>query len=98
MDTMIDVKKDGKKYIVILSGHIDYSNADEFDTKVKKVLKDADSMVIDMEKLDYISSAGIRVIVCAYNELENKGGIKLINLNEIVREIFEVTGLQDLIE
>lgn len=98
MSISVDVKNEGKKYTVALAGYVDYSNADEFDTKVKEVIKDADSMVIDMEKLEYISSAGIRVIVYAYNELENKGGLKLIKLNDVVKDIFEVTGLQDLIE
>lgn len=98
MDISIDVKNEDKKYIVTLKGHIDYSNADEFDEKVKAVIKDADAMVIDMENLEYISSAGIRVIVYAYNELENKGGLKLIKLNDVVKEILEVTGLEDLIE
>ena len=65
---------------------------------ISEILKDAESMVIDMENLEYISSAGIRVIVYAYNELENKGGLKLIKLNDVVKEIFEVTGLDSIIE
>lgn len=98
MDIRVDVKNEGKNYTVTIVGYLDYSNSDVFDTKVKEILKDAESMVIDMENLEYISSAGIRVIVYAYNELENKGGLKLIKLNDVVKEIFEVTGLDSIIE
>ena len=98
MDIKVDVKNEGKNYTVTIVGYLDYSNSDVFDTKVKEILKDAESMVIDMENLEYISSAGIRVIVYAYNELENKGGLKLIKLNDVVKEIFEVTGLDSIIE
>lgn len=98
MNVSVDVKNEGKKYTVSLAGSLDYSNADEFDIKIKEIINDADSMIIDMEKLEYISSAGIRVVVYAYNELENKGGLKLVKLNDVVKDIFEVTGLGDLIE
>lgn len=98
MRIKIDIRNEGEKYFISLDGSIDYSNADEFDVKVKKILPSANSILIDMEKLEYISSAGLRVIIYAFNDLENKGGLKVKNLNEAVKEIFEVTGLESLIE
>mgnify|MGYP000763694901 FL=1 len=56
-----------------------------------------DSLVIDMKNLAYISSAGLRVILKLHKELVKKSGLKLINVKDEVREVFEITGFVDFL-
>ena len=91
----ISISHTGKEYVISPEGKLDYTTMKEFDAAVSSVLLEADRIVIDMEKAEYISSAGIRVILAAYDELETKGGIRLVNCSSMVREIFEMTGLWD---
>ena len=60
-------------------------------------LGNAESLVLDFSKLEYISSAGLRVLLSAHKAMSAKGGMKVKNVNEIVREVFEVTGFADIL-
>ena len=53
--------------------------------------------MLDFSKLEYISSAGLRVLLSAHKAMSSKGGMKVTNVNEIVREVFEVTGFADIL-
>ena len=55
------------------------------------------SLTLDLSGLDYISSAGLRALLWAYKTFSDKGGFKLINVNEIVREVLDVTGFSDVL-
>ena len=61
---------------------------------LEPLLADADSITIDFEKLDYISSAGLRVLLSAEQSMEEKGAeqVKIVNLNDTIRNIFDITG------
>jgi anti-sigma B factor antagonist len=60
-------------------------------------LEGADSLVMDLEKLDYISSAGLRVLLSAQKTMSRRGGMKLRNVNATILEIFDVTGFADIL-
>ena len=60
-------------------------------------LNGADSLILDFSRLDYISSAGLRVLLSAHKAMSGKGGMKVKNVNEIVREVFDVTGFADVL-
>ena len=53
---------------------------------------------MDFEKLDYISSAGLRVLLSAHKQMSSKDGMKITHVNEIVREVFDVTGFSDILD
>ena len=57
----------------------------------------AQALVFDFAKLDYISSAGLRVLLAAHKQMSRKGGMTVKNVNEIVQEVFEVTGFSDIL-
>jgi anti-sigma B factor antagonist len=57
----------------------------------------AESLTLDFAKLEYISSAGLRVLLSAHKVMAQKGGMKVIRANEIVMEVFEVTGFADIL-
>ena len=69
----------------------------ELEAELNKDLGGADSLTLDFGKLDYISSAGLRVLLTAHKAMAAKGGMKICNVNEVVQEVFEVTGFADIL-
>ena len=92
----IDFTRDGTNLIVNLDGRLDASNAPEFESALNANLADAAALAINCEKLAYISSAGLRVLLAAHKKM--KGSMKLSNVQELVMEVFELTGFADILE
>ncbi len=82
---------------IALEGRLDTMTAPELEAELNQSMDGADSLVLDFGKLEYISSAGLRVLLSAHKAMSNKGGMKVTNVNEIVREVFEVTGFADIL-
>ena len=82
---------------IALEGRLDTMTAPELEAELKESMNDAESLTIDFGKLDYISSAGLRVLLSAHKAMSAKGGLKIINVNEVVREVFDVTGFSDIL-
>ena len=74
----------GKALEIALEGRLDTMTAPELEVELNKSLGGADSLVLDFSKLDYISSAGLRVLLTAHKAMVAKGGMKITNVNEIV--------------
>ena len=68
------------------------------EAELNQSLGSAESLTLDFSKLEYISSAGLRVLLSAHKAMSGKGGMKLRNVNEIVQEVFEVTGFADILD
>ena len=71
--------------------------APELEEVLKNSLEGVEALTFDLEKLDYISSAGLRVLLSAQKTMNNQGTMKVLHANEIVMEIFEVTGFSDIL-
>ena len=82
---------------IALAGRLDTMTAPELEAELNKDLGGADSLTLDFGKLDYISSAGLRVLLTAHTAMAAKGGMKICNVNEVVQEVFEVTGFADIL-
>ena len=80
-----------------LEGRLDTKSAPEFEAEIKKGLDDVETLIIDMAKLDYVSSAGLRVIMFAKKQMKNKEMI-IENVNEGIMEVFEMTGFADILD
>jgi len=88
----------GSALTLALEGRLDTMTAPELEKELNASLNAADSLTLDFEKLEYISSAGLRVLLSAHKVMSGKGGMKITNVNEIVSEVFEVTGFCDILE
>ncbi len=88
---------DGTNLTLALEGRLDTMTAPELEAELNASLKDAESLTLDFSKLEYISSAGLRVLLSAHKAMSAKDGMKVTNVNEIVREVFEVTGFADIL-
>lgn len=96
---MLNINKtinDGKA-VFALEGRLDTNTSVELDAALSPVLDGINELVFDLGSLEYISSAGLRVLLSAHKNLSKKGGMKVTNANEMIMEIFEVTGFADIL-
>ena len=82
---------------IALEGRLDTMTAPELEAALKTALEGVEELTFDFEKLDYISSAGLRVLLAAQKTMNRQGGMKVVHVNEIIMEIFEVTGFSDIL-
>ena len=95
---IITTQKNGRTLLVVPEGRIDTQTAPEFEQKLSEELGDATELQIDLGQVNYISSAGLRVLLAYTQEMDERGGtIKAINVNDIVRKIFDLTGFLDIL-
>ena len=87
----------GTNLEIALEGRLDTMTAPELEAELSASMNNAESLTLDFSKLEYISSAGLRVLLSAHKVMGAKGGMKVTNVNEIVREVFEVTGFADIL-
>ena len=92
----IDVEKDGTEYTFLLEGRLDTITAPSLEGKINEATPDATKLILDLAKLDYISSAGLRVLLGAAQDMEDKGEMVVCNLNPSVKEVFDLTGFSNL--
>ena len=95
MKMKIDFVKNNGVLNVALDGRLDTNTAPEFEAFLGENCNDVERMIIDCEKLIYISSAGLRVLLVAQKKLKNS--MKLTNVCELVMEVFEMTGFADIL-
>lgn len=82
----------------LLDGRLDTTTAPQLETEIVDSLDGADLLVLDFEKLEYISSAGLRVLLSAQKKISKEGGaMKVLHVNETIREVFEMTGFADIL-
>ena len=96
---MLNIVKteDAGKVIIALEGRLDTTTAPKLEEELKSVLDGVSELTMDFEKLEYISSAGLRVLLSAQKIMSKQGSMKIINVNDVVMEIFEVTGFVDIL-
>lgn len=89
---------EGDKLTVAVEGRLDTVTAPDLEAELKTALDGAKELVMDFTKLEYISSAGLRVLLSAFKKMDAKGGkMKVTNINEMVREVLDVTGLMSVL-
>jgi anti-sigma B factor antagonist len=93
----IDKKAEGKRLELKVSGRLDTMTAPELENVIKNSLDGVEELVLDFEKLEYISSAGLRVVLGARKAMGESGSFAVKNLCSDVREIFDITGFSDII-
>ncbi len=93
----INKKLEDKTLTITLEGRLDTTTAPQLEAELKSDLADVTSLVMDFEKLEYISSAGLRVLLSAQKIMNKQGEMKLIHVNDVINEIFEVTGFSDIL-
>ena len=93
----INTEKNGNEFIISIEGRLDTITAPELETIVKTSLEEIVSLVLDFSKLEYISSAGLRVVLTAQKIMNKHGKMVIRNVNSNVHEVFDITGFSDIL-
>lgn len=96
----MDIKqtKDGNKLTIALSGRLDTTTAPQLEEALASALDGVADLVFDFSQIEYISSAGLRILLNTQKKISAAGGsMKLTGVNDVVREVFEVTGFINIL-
>ena len=93
----INTTANGDMLTVALEGRLDTTTAPELDETLKNSITGVKELVFYFEKLEYVSSAGLRVLLSAQKTMNKQGSMKLIKVRDEVKEIFDVTGFSDIL-
>ncbi len=93
----ITQNRDNTALTIALEGRLDTLTAPELETLLSGALEGVETLTLDFEKLDYISSAGLRVLLSTQKKMNGQGSMKVTHVNEIIREIFDITGFSDIL-
>lgn len=88
---------DGKTLEIVLEGRLDTNTAPELEEELKASIDGIEELIFDIKDLDYISSAGLRVLLSAQKTMNKQGSMKITGVSDTIMEIFEVTGFTDIL-
>ena len=93
----IEIKRNAEETIIELAGRLDTTTAPALDKTINNDIEGTKNLVLNFKKLEYISSAGLRVLLGAQKNMQKIGSMKVINVCEEVMEVFEMTGFADIL-
>ena len=89
--------ENGSALTLALEGRLDTTTAPQLEAEVNGSIAGVTDLVMDFEKLEYISSAGLRVLLAAQKIMNKQGEMKLVNVCDDIKEVFEITGFADIL-
>ena len=93
----IEIKKNVDELVLEITGRVDTITAPTLDKTINENLANVKSLILDLKGLEYISSAGLRVLLGAQKKMSQIGSMKIKNVCELVMEVFEMTGFADIL-
>ena len=93
----IEIKRNAEETVIKLAGRLDTTTAPALDKTIGEDIADTKNLVLDLKELEYISSAGLRVLLGAQKKMQKIGSMKVIHVCEAVMEVFEMTGFADIL-
>lgn len=94
----IEKNKNGTDFAIALEGRLDTTTAPQLEKELKADVTGVSELTFDFAKLEYISSAGLRVLLSAQKIMNKQGHMVIRNVNDDIMEIFEVTGFSDILD
>jgi anti-sigma B factor antagonist len=93
----ITKNQEAGKLTISLEGRLDTTTAPQLEGELRTAVNGITELIFDLEKLDYVSSAGLRVLLAAQKVMNRQGSMKIRNVNSDIMEIFEITGFVDIL-
>lgn len=93
----IEINRNAEEVVIGVVGRLDTTTAPTLEKSINEEVLNAKNLILDMKGLDYISSAGLRVLLSAQKKMQQIGSMKVINVCEQVMEVFEMTGFADIL-
>ena len=94
---MIEIKKNVEDTTIEIVGRLDTTTAPSLEKTINEDINGTKNLILDLKGLEYISSAGLRVLLSAQKKMQKLGDMKVINVCENVMEVFEITGFADIL-
>ena len=93
----IDIKKNAETATISVAGRLDTTTAPALDKTIHEDINDVNNLILDIKDIDYISSAGLRVLLSAQKKMQKIGSMKVVNVCEAVMDVLEMTGFADIL-
>ena len=93
----IEIKKTKEETTIEINGRLDTTTAPALEKTINENMEGIKTLILDLKNLEYISSAGLRVLLSAQKKMQQFGTMKVINVCELVIEVFEMTGFADIL-
>lgn len=93
----IGIAKESESLTMKLGGRLDTTTAPELEKAFEENMDVSKDLILDMKELEYISSAGLRVLLAAKKKMNQSGKMKLTGVSDEVMEVFEITGFSDIL-
>ena len=93
----IEIKKNAAETVIEVAGRLDTTTAPVLDKTINEDIEGTKNLILDIKNMEYISSAGLRVLLGAQKKMLKIGSMKVINVCEEVMEVFEMTGFADIL-
>ena len=93
----IEIKRNAEEIVLDIVGRLDTTTAPALDKTISENVHDIKTLILDFKGIEYISSAGLRVLLSAQKKMQQLGVMKVINVCEEVMEVFEMTGFADIL-
>ena len=90
-------EQNGKTVRMSIEGRLDTTTAPQLEAELKSISEEVNDLVFDFEKLEYISSAGLRVLLATHKAFDKKGALTIINVNSDINEVFDITGFSNIL-
>ena len=90
--------KENEKLTICVTGSLDSVTSSDLEEFIRDNIEGINELILDFKELDYVSSAGLRVLLVALKLMKTKGSIKIINVNESVNEVLTMTGFANIIK
>ncbi|MBQ5709297.1 MAG: STAS domain-containing protein [Anaerotignum sp.] len=94
----IEMKRNAEVTTIEITGRLDTTTAPVLDKTINEDIDDTKDLILDLKGLEYISSAGLRVLLGAQKKMMKIGSMKVVNVCEAVMEVLEITGFADILE
>lgn len=93
----IEKNLNGTELTVVLAGRLDTTTAPQLEAELNQVIAGVEKLVLDFTALEYISSAGLRILLATQKTMNKQGEMVIKNVNETIQEVFEITGFIDIL-
>ena len=93
----IEINKNADATVIEITGRLDTTTAPALDKTINEDIGDTKNLVLDVKEMEYISSAGLRVLLSAQKKMQKIGSMKVKNVCEEVMDVFEMTGFADIL-
>ena len=93
----IEIKKNSDETIIEIAGRLDTITAPSLEKAIDEIIAQTKTLVLDLQGLEYISSAGLRILLGTQKKMQQIGSLKLVNVCDAVMEVFDITGFVDIL-